>query len=133
MAGLLIIFGLLIFHSKTEFQAAFNHYAVKTYGSTSQNAYAATLAKGTYHGASSLGGLAFGSTLLLIPMIAFFNLWSNWGATLYGEVRGASDFKKNIAAIREAYVIAWKTRYAPDRITAPNRLPAGKTGPNEKM
>ena len=27
-------------------------------------------------------------------MIAFFNLWSNWGATLYGEVRGASDFQQ---------------------------------------
>jgi hypothetical protein len=25
----------------------------------------------------------------------FFNLWPNWGATLYGEVRGASDFKRN--------------------------------------
>jgi amino acid transporter len=31
--------------------------------------------------------------------MAFFNLWSNWGATLYGEVRGASDFRKNIYAM----------------------------------
>jgi APA family basic amino acid/polyamine antiporter len=29
----------------------------------------------------------------------FFNLWSNWGATLYGEVRGASDFRKNVYAM----------------------------------
>src|SRR6201981_480343 len=104
MVGLLIIFGLLIFHSKTEFQAAFNHYAVKTYGSTSSNAYAATIAKGTYPHAGTLAGAAFGSTLLLIPMIAFFNLWSNWGATLYGEVRGASDFKKNIGAMAGALI-----------------------------
>jgi amino acid transporter len=105
ITGLLIIFGLLIFHSKTEFQGAFNHYAQHTYGSTSANAYADTLKKGTYDGASSLGGVAFGSTLLLIPMIAFFNLWSNWGATLYGEVRGASDFKKNIGAMAGALIV----------------------------
>ena len=103
MSGL-IIFGLLIFHSKSEFQAAFNHYAVHTYGSTSSNAYADTIAKGTYPHAGSLAGVAFGSTLLLIPMIAFFNLWSNWGATLYGEVRGASDFRKNIYAMGGALV-----------------------------
>jgi basic amino acid/polyamine antiporter, APA family len=102
MLGLLIIFALLIFHSKSAFQGAFNHYAVKTYGSTSPDAYAATIKKGTYHGASNLGGLAFGATILLIPMIAFFNLWSNWGATLYGEVRGASDFRKNIYAMAGA-------------------------------
>ena len=37
-------------------------------------------------------------------MIAFFNLWSNWGATLYGEVRGASDFRKNIYAMAGALI-----------------------------
>src|SRR6266550_952397 len=61
MTGLLVIFGLLIFHSKTEFQAAFNHYAQHTYGSTSAHAYADTVQKGTYDGAGSLGGVAFGS------------------------------------------------------------------------
>ena len=38
-------------------------------------------------------------------MIAFFNLWSNWGATLYGEVRGASDFRKNIFAMAGALIV----------------------------
>ena len=74
--------------------------------------------KGTYAGAGSLGGLAFGSTILLIPMIAFFNLWSNWGATLYGEVRGASDFRKNIIAMAGALVVTTHRRRdlpAPDR------------------
>ena len=36
-----IIFGLLIFHSKSAFQGAFNHYAVQTYGATTPDAYAA--------------------------------------------------------------------------------------------
>jgi basic amino acid/polyamine antiporter, APA family len=42
--------------------------------------------------------------VLLVPFIVFFNLWSNWGATLYGEVRGASDFRKNIAAMGGALI-----------------------------
>ena len=105
MAGLLIIFGLLLFHTKADFVAAFNHYAHHTYGSKSPNPYADTIKHGTYPGAGKMAGLAFGSTLLLIPMIAFFNLWSNWGATLYGEVRGASDFKKNIGAMAGALIV----------------------------
>ena len=103
MLGLLIIFGLLIFHSKSAFEGAFNHYAAKQYGGPA-DAYNATIKNGTYAGAGSLGGIAFGSTILLIPMIAFFNLWSNWGATLYGEVRGASDFRKNIYAMAGALI-----------------------------
>jgi basic amino acid/polyamine antiporter, APA family len=31
--------------------------------------------------------------------MVFFNLWPNWGATLYGEVRGATDFKRNITGM----------------------------------
>ncbi len=104
MLGLAIVFGLLLFHSKDAFMAAFNHHAQSTYHAKAANPYAATLAKGHYAGDGKLGGLAFGSTILLIPMIAFFNLWSNWGATLYGEVRGASDFKKNIIAMAGALV-----------------------------
>ena len=37
---------------------------------------------------------AFGQSLLLVPMLMFYLLWPNWGTTLYGEVRGASDFKR---------------------------------------
>jgi amino acid transporter len=35
-------------------------------------------------------------TLWLIPLMLFWMAWPNWGATLYGEVRGAKDFRKNI-------------------------------------
>ena len=64
------------------------------------NAYAATMKAGTKgYVANSLGSFHFGSVLTLIPFMLFFNLWSNWGATLYGEVRGASDFRKNIYAM----------------------------------
>jgi amino acid transporter len=36
---------------------------------------------------------------LTLPYLVFFNLWPNWGATLYGEVRGATDFKRNVAGM----------------------------------
>ena len=44
-----------------------------------------------------LGSIVFWEMIifLAIPYIVFFNLWPNWGATLYGEVRGATDFKRN--------------------------------------
>jgi APA family basic amino acid/polyamine antiporter len=29
-----------------------------------------------------------------VPAMMFFLLWPNWGATLYGEIRGASDFRR---------------------------------------
>ena len=32
--------------------------------------------------------------MLLVPMLMFYLLWPNWGTTLYGEVRGACDFKR---------------------------------------
>ena len=32
--------------------------------------------------------------MLLVPFMMFFLLYPNWGATLYGEVRGAGDFRK---------------------------------------
>ena len=37
--------------------------------------------------------------MLLVPPIMFFLLWPNWGTTLYGEVRGASDFKRVFAGM----------------------------------
>jgi hypothetical protein len=43
--------------------------------------------------------------LLLIPFLAFFNLFSNWDTTLYGEVRGASDFRRNIYAMGGALIV----------------------------
>jgi APA family basic amino acid/polyamine antiporter len=95
--GLAIVIVLLLVHSKSDFISSFNSQSHKLYG-TNGDAYAATLAAGNAH-VASVGSFAFGSTVLLIPFIFFFNLWSNWGATLYGEVRGASDFRKNIKAM----------------------------------
>src|SRR5207302_1480523 len=44
--------------------------------------------------AVSFSSFAFVPTLLVLPFLAFYLLWPNWGATLYGEVRGAKDIRK---------------------------------------
>ena len=101
LIGLAVVVLLLLVNSKTSFISNFNEQSQDLYGTA--NAYQATLTAGTDgYSPGDLGSLAIGSTLLLIPMLAFFNLWSNWGATLYGEVRGASDFRKNIYAMAGA-------------------------------
>jgi amino acid transporter len=98
--GLAIMLVLLIIHSNADFVAAFNAQTQKLLG-TQGDVYQQTIQAGSVSSSSA----AFGSTLLLIPLIVFFNLWSNWGATLYGEVRGASDFRKNIYAMGGALVV----------------------------
>ena len=97
LLGLAVMLVLLLVNSRADFVSTFNSEARELYGA-SGNAYRQTVEAGAIEAAGP-GALAFGPTLLLIPMIVFFNLWSNWGATLYGEVSGASDFRKNIYAM----------------------------------
>jgi APA family basic amino acid/polyamine antiporter len=97
LVGLAIMFVILLVNSNASFVSAFNSQAQELYG-ISGNAYQQTIEAGRVENVGP-ATLVLGPTLLLIPMIVFFNLWSNWGATLYGEVRGASDFRKNIYAM----------------------------------
>src|SRR5438105_1066125 len=94
-AGLVVMLGLLLFSSHEAFVSAFNREASSLFGATG-NAYRATIdaaAKGGTKGVS-FGTFGLGSTLLLLPFLAFYLLWPNWGATLYGEVRGAKEYRK---------------------------------------
>jgi basic amino acid/polyamine antiporter, APA family len=103
VVGIAIVMLLLLVNSKTGFINHFNHQAKDLYGVN--GAYQKSLAAGTKgYSPPAVGSFAVGATFLLIPMMAFFNLWSNWGATLYGEVRGASDFRKNIYAMGGALI-----------------------------
>jgi basic amino acid/polyamine antiporter, APA family len=102
--GLAIVMLLFLVNSKTGFISHFNHQAKDLYGV--DGAYQKTVAAGTKgYVPPAVGSFTVGATFLLIPMMAFFNLWSNWGATLYGEVRGASDFRKNIYAMGGALIV----------------------------
>jgi APA family basic amino acid/polyamine antiporter len=102
--GLLVMFVLLLVHSKDDFISAFNSQAPEVLGAAGSDPYGKTLEVGAA-GTEGVGSFAaVQGTFLLIPFLLFFNLWSNWGATLYGEVRGASDFRKNIYAMGGALI-----------------------------
>jgi amino acid transporter len=97
--GFAVVVILLLVNSHASFVSSFNLEAHKLFGVN--NAYAATnkaAAKAGYT-TSSLGFGPLGPTMLLVPAMMFFILWPNWGTTLYGEIRGASDFKRVFAGM----------------------------------
>jgi amino acid transporter len=96
MAGLVAMLGILLVSSHQAFVDAFNREAASLFGA-SGNAYQATIDASTKGGGPT--GVGFGtfgitSTFLLLPFLAFYLLWPVWGATLYGEVRGAKEYRK---------------------------------------
>jgi basic amino acid/polyamine antiporter, APA family len=94
LVGFAVVVVLLLFNSHTSFISSFNYEAQHLFGV--KNAYAATnhaAAKAGYT-TSAFGFGPLGPTMLLVPAMMFFILWPNWGATLYGEIRGASDFRR---------------------------------------
>jgi basic amino acid/polyamine antiporter, APA family len=104
LLGLAFMFVILLVNSKTDFISALNTQSQEVLG-TGPNAYQGTIDAADAGTASGVGEIsALSGVFLLIPFIVFFNLWSNWGATLYGEVRGASDFRKNIMAMGGALI-----------------------------
>jgi APA family basic amino acid/polyamine antiporter len=102
-AGGLVAFAvvviLLLINSHSSFVSSFNYEGQKLFGV--HNAYAATTAAAHKAGAVTynLGFGPIGPSMLLVPAMMFFILWPNWGSTLYGEIRGASDFKRVFAGM----------------------------------
>jgi amino acid transporter len=106
MIGFAVIVILLLVNSHASFVSSFNLEAHKLFGVN--NAYAATnkaAAKAGYT-TSAFGFGPLGPTMLLVPAMMFFILWPNWGATLYGEIRGASDFRRVFTGM---FVGLWTT------------------------
>jgi APA family basic amino acid/polyamine antiporter len=98
MAGLAVVMLIMLFGSRSGFQSAFNTEAANLFGAKG-DVYQKTIAVAhVNNGGPIVPNLGFspfwGDTKLLIPFLCFWILWPNWGATLYGEVRGASDFKR---------------------------------------
>jgi basic amino acid/polyamine antiporter, APA family len=97
VGSLIVIFLIMLFGSKAGFQSAFNQESHDLFGATG-DVYTKTIRVGTQGNGIPPMSLSFspffGASLLLIPFLAFWILWPNWGATLYGEVRGASDFRR---------------------------------------
>jgi basic amino acid/polyamine antiporter, APA family len=94
LAGCAVAGILLLVTTKAHFITSFNREMFDLYGA--KDAYQATV-KGAGEGMpSSMFAGTLKDTFKLIPFMAFWLLWPVWGATLYGEVRGAKDFRKNI-------------------------------------
>lgn len=107
MAGLALVFLLLLLGDNQTFVNNLNELAPQLFGVQPGDLYQATLAAGEAAGTvtAPLNRVALGASMLLIPMIVFFNLWPNWGSTLYGEVRGASDYKRNFWGMAAAIIV----------------------------
>ncbi len=103
--GLLIVIALLLTGSNEAFKAGLDANATALFGAQA-GVYDATVELGTGAGAiTPLSGGSLMAVFLVLPYLVFFNLWPNWGATLYGEVRGATDFKRNITGMGSALVV----------------------------
>jgi len=99
MLGFLIVLVLLFTGSQDAFKAGLEKHAVGIFGAQ-PGVYDATVQAGIDAGATTpMTGGSLGQIFLLLPYVVFFNLFPNWGATLYGEVRGASDYKRNFAGM----------------------------------
>ncbi len=97
--GLLIVIVLLFTGTPEKFKAGFESNAAAIFGSQA-GVYDATVQTGTDAGASTpLSGGSISLIFVTLPWLVFFNLWPNWGATLYGEVRGATDYKRNFSGM----------------------------------
>jgi len=95
VAALAVMLVLMLINGQDAFKAAFDREASSLFGVS--NAYQSTIDAETGFGYvfQDLSPLAFGpGTLALVPFMMFWILYPNWGATLYGEVRGAGDFRK---------------------------------------
>ncbi len=97
--GLLIVIVLLLTGSNAAFKAGLDSNATAMFGAQT-GVYDATASLGAEAGAiTPFSGGALLAVFLVLPYMVFFNLWPNWGATLYGEVRGATDFKRNVSGM----------------------------------
>jgi basic amino acid/polyamine antiporter, APA family len=86
---------VLLVSSQSDFHNAFNREAASIFG-VQGDAYQKTLAAARAGGftGTPFAFLSINASLLLVPFVVFFLLWPNWGATLYGEVRGAKEYRR---------------------------------------
>ncbi len=97
-AGLLAVVAILLRSDPATFRAAYDAESLKLFDIP--NAYDSVRAAGEAAGATTpLWGGGIPQVLLLLPFLAFFNLWPNTGASLAGEVRGAGSIRRNLAVM----------------------------------
>jgi amino acid transporter len=95
LLALAVLAVVLLVSSQSDFHNAFNREAASIFGAKG-DAYQQTIASASKGGfaATSFTFFSANASLLLVPFVVFFLLWPNWGATLYGEVRGAKEYRR---------------------------------------
>jgi amino acid transporter len=106
MVGLATVFMVLLASSNSSFMASFNSMTASLFGAEG-DVYSGIISLAAQEGYTPVawGAMPIWASMPLIPMVVFFNLWPNWGATLYGEVRGASDFRRNFSGMALALLV----------------------------
>jgi basic amino acid/polyamine antiporter, APA family len=106
LLGVAVLVVLLLASSHSSFISSFNLETHKLFGlNGAYQAVNAAAAKAGYV-APTFGGGTLGQSMLLVPFMMFYLLWPNWGTTLYGEVRGASDFRRVFSGM---FIGLWTT------------------------
>ena len=106
LLGVAVLVVLLLASSRNTFISSFNLETSKLFGiSNGYQAVNASAVKAGYVAPSFFGG-TFGQSMLLVPFMMFYLLWPNWGTTLYGEIRGASDFRRVFSGM---FIGLWTT------------------------
>jgi amino acid transporter len=95
LAGLAIMAVILLFSDQSAMHNAINRESAALFGTTG-DVYQKTIDVAVKNGYGNTGFNAFSlaPTMLLVPFLLFYLLWPNWGATLYGEVRGTRDYRR---------------------------------------
>jgi len=107
MGGLLISIIMLLSADKAAFINNFNSFAASMF-QVDANLYQKILeqAKSAGYTPVAWNQMSVVAGLPLIPLVLFWNLWPNWGATLYGEVQGATEFKRNFWSMMGGLLVA---------------------------
>lgn len=101
-AGLAAVVILFLTRDPAAFPAAFDAGMAELFGVA--DAYATVGRVGGALATTPLYGGGLKAIMLLLPYLAFYNLWPNWGATLYGEIRGSQDLRRNFAGMAAALI-----------------------------
>ena len=98
LGALALCFVLMVISSQDAFKAAYDreaHGAVRRLRrATRRRSTRRAEPAWRTPAASSTRSASARAPSLLVPFMLFFLLYPNWGSTLYGEVRGAGDFRK---------------------------------------
>ena len=112
IAYILTVLSFLVFSvvslvfSQADFIAGYNAFHSQVFNMPS--AYQQVLNQAAEYGlnVSSFWNWNWATALTaLVPLIAFANSWSMWGAPLYGEVRGGSELKRSLLSMEGCNIL----------------------------